>query len=250
MNPVKTIIPAFPKFSKAIPRQAFLNVSEFFFDTIQGENFVGYPAAFLRLQGCILNCSYCDSTEVWRVGNPYTFAELFEAMEEAGLLPKLVDGQHLVITGGSPLLQQTSLIAFLQEFIKRYRFQPFIEIENECAFIPKKELIALVSLWNNSPKLKSSGNAYFHKEALQTVAALSNSWFKFVISKESDWEEIQSTYLDTGLLSKKQLVLMPEGADRKRLAETRDITVQMAIKHNVRYTSREHIVLWDKKTGV
>lgn len=53
----KTIIESYPDFTRRVdPNEPFLNVSEFFMDTLQGENFVGYPAAFLRLQNCTQSC--------------------------------------------------------------------------------------------------------------------------------------------------------------------------------------------------
>lgn len=236
----------------------FLNVSEFFADSIQGENHVGFPATFLRLKGCTLDCSYCDSKEVWRTGRPYGFTELFRMMEKADshqrpLIAKFEEGQHLVITGGSPLLQQKPLILFLKEFLKRYRFLPYIEIENECTLFPGSELVDMVSCWNNSPKLMSCGmpqKAYYKPEILLQLSQLKNSWFKFVIKEELDWLEIEEYYLETGFIDRSQVVLMPEGINRGELRETRLKTLNLAIKHNVRFTDREHIVIWNKQTGV
>jgi organic radical activating enzyme len=129
----KQLIPAFSKRKK--PKTTnILNVSEFYYDTIQGEGVnVGVPAAFLRLQKCFLGCTFCDTSEVWRHGNAYTYGELIKMMEDAGLKEKLLCGQyHLVITGGSPLLQQKHLIQFFVRFIDYFGFLPYIEIENEC----------------------------------------------------------------------------------------------------------------------
>ena len=41
-----------------------LEISEFFCDTIQGENFIGYPATFLRLQHCSLDCVWCNPRRI------------------------------------------------------------------------------------------------------------------------------------------------------------------------------------------
>ena len=43
---------------------------------------------------------------------------------------------------------------------------------------------------------------------------------------------------------------MPLGGCREELYKNREYVVELAIRENVRYSSREHIVLWDKKTGV
>lgn len=251
----KQIISAYPTFWKERPEhEDYLNIAEFFMDTIQGEGVnMGCPAAFLRFQNCILSCAWCDTKEVWRVGNPYTFRELYDRIRESGLVDKLKDGHHLVITGGSPLLQQDRLIKFLQGFINEYRFKPYIEIENECTRMPQPEMLAMVDCWNNSPKLSSSGNDFkkrYNALVLGTLGALNNSWFKFVITGEEDWEEISNYYIQTGLIPKDRILLMPEGSTREVFSEHRNAVIEMAIKYNVRYTTREHIVAWDKKTGV
>ena len=41
------------------------------------------------------------------------------------------------------------------------------------------------------------------------------------------------------------VLLMPEGATRERLAETRDVTARLAEEHGYRYTPRLHVDLWN-----
>jgi 7-carboxy-7-deazaguanine synthase len=232
----------------------YLKVSEFYFDTIQGEGVsTGCPAAFLRLGGCHVNCVYCDTTEVWRFHQPYTFMELYQMMNESLLVDKLRDGQHLVITGGAPLLQQSAIAEFLWGFVNRFGFLPFVEIENECTIVPESKLIQFVNQWNNSPKLSSSGvnpKIRYRENAIYKTAQLENSWFKFVVWLEEEWGEIENLFLKPSLIKKNQIILMPLGATQKELEENRNVVVEMAVKHNVRYCTREHIVLWNKNVGV
>ena len=232
----------------------YLEISEFFFDTIQGEGiYMGVPAAFLRLQHCTLDCVWCDTKEVWRFGDPYSFMELYYMMEESNLVRKLRAGQHLVLTGGSPLKQQIQLFSFIQGFIERYGFKPFIEIENECTIMPSSLLATMIDCWNNSPKLSNSGNsvqARLKPIILEKLRDFKNSWFKFVISDEMDWNEIKVQYIDTGYVKREQIILMPEGVTREEIASNRELVVNMAIEQGVRYSTREHVVIWDKKTGV
>ncbi len=250
----KIIIEANPTFRRVVSeKDRSLDVAEFFCDTIQGENFIGWPSAFLRVQHCTLNCSFCDTKEAWRCGNPYSFDEIFEMMEKSDLIRKFTEGQHLVITGGSPLLQQDKLISILKEFIQRYGFKPFIEIENECTLLPDQMLIDLTDCWNNSPKTANSGvrrEIRYKPEIISKLASLKNSWFKFVVSREEDWNEIKSDFLDTALIKKSQVVLMPLGCTREELIRNREPVLEIAIRENVRYSTREHIVLWNNKTGV
>lgn len=253
---VKQIIPADAYKTRKVFKkdgEKYLNVSEFFYDTIQGEGiYIGHPAAFLRLKGCLLNCSYCDTTEVWNYGSPYNFNELFELIDNSNLIGRLFFQQHLVITGGSPILQQKRLAVFLSEFEKRYKGLPFIEIENECVGIPSLLLTKRISCWNNSPKLSGSGiprKLRYKPEIIQRMSTLKNSWFKFVVDCEEDWEEIAMDFVENGLIDKEQVILMPQGATRAELEKNREIVVNMAIQHGVRYSDRLHIELWDKSVG-
>ena len=136
---------------------------------------------------------------------------------------------------------------------------PFIEVENECVIAPSPELIYDVFCWNNSPKLSSSGisrKARYKPDVIKKTSNISpytwsvNSWFKFVIECPEDWQEIQMDFLEPGLIQQNQIILMPLGATRRELFENQKMVAELAIKHNVKYCSREHIVLWDKNVGV
>lgn len=253
---IKTLISSNPDFKKDYPKdEPFLNVAEFFMDTIQGEGLnIGIPAAFLRLQGCTLNCVWCDTVQVWRFGNPYTFPELFKIMEESGLINRLRNpSYHLILTGGSPLLQQRRLIPFLDAFVEKYGFTPYIEIENECTLMPKPELEKYISLWNNSPKLSNNGmkKEVRHKpRIIKYLSTLPNATFKFVVNDYEDWQEIKDDFLEPGLVKPEQVFIMPMGENQKLLEETREMAINMAVDNSWRFTERQHIVTWDEKTGV
>jgi len=80
-----------------------LLVNELFF-SIQGEStFAGRPCAFIRLAGCNLRCSYCDTVYAQSDspdnGNTMNVDEIVRTVSRAGL--PLVE-----ITGGEPLFQE------------------------------------------------------------------------------------------------------------------------------------------------
>lgn len=243
-----------PKLIANTNSNQLLGVSEIFYDTVQGEGvYTGHPAVFLRLMGCTLNCSWCDTVEVWRQGDDYSFEQLFEMMEKHNVIARLNLGNHLVITGGSPLKQQIQLAAFIQAFIDRYLFKPLIEIENEAVLPVSPQLEMLIDCWNNSPKLSNSGNSLvsrYKPRVIKQLAKYSNSWFKFVVSDIDDWMEIQCDFLESGLIRRNQIILMPEGQTRDEVMHNRKIAVEIAVAQCVKYSTREHVILWDKKTGV
>lgn len=250
----QTLIAQKPDFSKKEEGIAKLAIAEMFSDTLQGEGInIGTISTFIRLQGCTLQCTWCDTLDVWPWGNEYTFDEIFALMDINNLPGRLKSGQHLILTGGSPLKQQEQLTFFLEDFINRYGFKPYIEVENETVLIPNTTLSRLVDCWNNSPKLENSGmkeRARYKPEVIEYTAKLPNSWFKFVVSSDKDWEEIDEFFLRPNLIRKDQIILMPEGDTQEKLNEKRELVADIAIKNQVRFSDRLHVTIWNKKTGV
>jgi 7-carboxy-7-deazaguanine synthase len=76
-----------------------LTINEIFY-SIQGEStFAGEPCVFVRLTGCDLRCTYCDTEYAFYEGKRRTLDSI---IEEVGTHPcKLVE-----VTGGEPLLQK------------------------------------------------------------------------------------------------------------------------------------------------
>ncbi|MEJ2696167.1 MAG: radical SAM protein [Candidatus Sulfobium sp.] len=69
------------------------------FTSIQGEStYSGLPCVFVRLTGCNLRCSYCDTQYSYDGGDEMEVADIVERIKEAGV--NLVE-----VTGGEPLLQ-------------------------------------------------------------------------------------------------------------------------------------------------
>lgn len=230
-----------------------INISELIIDTIQGENFSGYPSVILRLQNCTQKCTFCDSKETWNKGNTYSVWELVEFFNKNNITKRLEEGHHLIITGGSPLLQQDAIIEFIDIFFELNKFRPFIEIENECVIMPTDDMLEIVNLWNNSPKLSTSGNEMdirYKPDVIRKLSELEHSFFKFVITDEKDWEEIKTLYLDTELITKDKIVLMPEASSRKELQNKYEWLINLCCRESVKFSDRLHITIWDNRKGV
>jgi 7-carboxy-7-deazaguanine synthase len=76
-----------------------LTINEIFY-SIQGEStFAGRPCVFVRLTGCDLRCTYCDTEYAFYEGKKRTLAAIVEEVEKYPC--RLVE-----ITGGEPLLQK------------------------------------------------------------------------------------------------------------------------------------------------
>jgi 7-carboxy-7-deazaguanine synthase len=70
------------------------------FSSIQGEStYAGLPCYFVRLSGCNLRCSYCDTMYAYVGGTPRTIPFLVKEFHQSGM-------PIAMITGGEPLLQE------------------------------------------------------------------------------------------------------------------------------------------------
>lgn len=254
----KTIIEAFQNGQRVIPQDydgpPILKVSECFSRTIQGEGqFSGYPATFLRLKGCTLSCIWCDTEAVWKQGKPYPVTEIVDMFEQEGVLDDFKSGHHLVITGGSPLLQQIPLVELLYLIEERNGEKPFVEVETECVLEPERAFAFEVDWWNCSPKLYNSGMKRHHRykpEVIRMMARENNSSFKFVITNEDEWEELVEDFIEPFDIKRDKIFLMPEGQTREELQARYDWVVDLACREGVRVSDRLHITMWNKKVGV
>ena len=85
--------------------------------SLQGEStFAGLPCVFIRLTGCDLRCSYCDTAYAFSEGKKKTLAEVLEKVRElaAPFSNSKLKTQNsklplVELTGGEPLLQKNSL---------------------------------------------------------------------------------------------------------------------------------------------
>ncbi len=102
------------------------------FQTLQGEGvYTGVPAIFIRLQGCPVGCSWCDTKHTWdKLADRETSlgdillktveTDAWGAADAAALLEVIRQhgwtAKHVVITGGEPCIHDlTPLTAALHE---------------------------------------------------------------------------------------------------------------------------------------
>lgn len=82
-----------------VEEAARLRVSEIFF-SLQGESrSAGFPTVFVRLTGCPLRCSYCDTEYAFSGGEWMSLDAVVAEVERYG-------AHHVCVTGGEPLAQR------------------------------------------------------------------------------------------------------------------------------------------------
>ncbi len=136
------------------------------FYTIQGEGFYqGHAAYFVRLGGCDVGCVWCDVKESWDA-EAHPKLSIKEIVDEA----KQFEGRLVVITGGEPLMHDTTA---LTNAFKDAGFATNIETSGSSPLSGEWDWICL------SPKK--------FKEPLLEVCKKANE-LKIVVYNKSDFE--------------------------------------------------------------
>jgi 7-carboxy-7-deazaguanine synthase len=154
------------------------------FKSIQGEGTrAGLPCIFVRLTGCNLRCTWCDTAYAFHGGQKMTVDEVLERVESLNRRPDVsVGGISLVeLTGGEPLLQED--VYPLAERLLAAGYTVMIETSGE-RFIGRlpKEVIKIVDV--KCPD--SCEPDTFDPRNLEELSA--NDEVKFVISGRRDYE--------------------------------------------------------------
>lgn len=224
-----------------------LPVSEIFGPTIQGEGMnTGLPVHFMRLGGCNLACSWCDTPYTWD-WERFDRSKEIERMSFEQILHVLRDAspRRLVITGGEPMLHQRPL----KELVHLLRGRGwYTEIETAGTIVPEDR--NLVDHWTISPKLANSGNdaaKRYNPEAIDELQKTVSHAFKFVVSSVEDFDEIDSLVNRHFLWP---VYVMPEGISHEAITKhTREI-INQAIQRDYRVSTRLHVSIWGNVRGV
>jgi len=237
------------------------------FHTLQGEGVsAGLPAVFVRASTCNLHCVWCDTDYTWNwVGTPWEHLrsrdagyakfrreEMIITMTPADVAAAVADFpcRRLVATGGEPLLQQEEFLDVFEILLDRDAHW-MIEIETNGTIEPAADLDPVVTQYNVSPKLANSGASEEQRlrpEALAFFARSPKAWFKFVVADRSDLPEIEE--LQTTLaLEPERILLMPEGADPRTVAEHRPLVADLCTANGYRYCERLHLEIWGAERG-
>lgn len=241
----------------------FLSDDKLFY-TLEGEGeYVGYPSVFMRLSMCNLTCkgfasadspNGCDSFISWSVKNRMTYDELFEYMTSHGYQCHLKDGAIWKITGGEPLIQQKALLELVDQYIYRFGYVPKIDFETNATILPDQQWIDWGATFTTSPKLSNNGDPENkrYKPAVLKWHVDHNSGFKFVINNENDLLEVLEKYvLQPDIkVPKNRIWLMPCCGSRAEHVQKAEMVADLCKKHNLKFSPRLQLIIWDKALKV
>lgn len=237
-----------------------LPINELFY-SLQGEGkLAGTPSVFVRTSGCNLRCWFCDSYHTsWEPTGAWLSVD--EIVDE---VVKFENADHVVLTGGEPLIHEESVM-LLNEFDER-GYHTTVETNGT---IYREAPVDLASV---SPKLASStptpdrdpkGNGEWEEkheqnridlDALSGLVDAYESQLKFVVTDREDMDEIEQLVdrlreAADSPIHGNDVLLMPEGTTRAELDDRRNAVAELAQEYGYRYTPRLHVDLWNDAPG-
>lgn len=167
---------------------AGLKISEIFY-SLQGEALTsGLPTVFVRLTGCPLRCSYCDTTYAFSGG---------ERMSLQAILAQVASYpcQRVCITGGEPLAQPNAI--HLMQLLLQNGYEISLETAGALSVANVPQAVSKVM------DLKTPSSGEVSKNLWDNLAYLTqNDQLKIVIADRNDYEWAKSKLLEHQLHKK------------------------------------------------
>ena len=214
-----------------------MKVSEIFY-SIEGEGIeIGRPEIFIRLAGCNLRCTWCDTKYAWNNGKDMSIDEIITEVIRYRC-------KNISITGGEPLLQKEEILELIQQ-LKTMDY--WLQLNTNGTIFDQRifELVDLVSMDCKCPSSETESDY----ETLRRTRKSFNSktQFKFVISNRKDYEFARKI-VSSFLLGASHVIFQPEWNSRRFARKLVDWVKEDNLK--VRIVLQQQKIIWDVKKGV
>lgn len=203
------------------------------FCSLQGESSsVGWPTVFVRLTGCPLRCSYCDTAYAFHGGSWKTVPELLDTVRGFGV-------RHVCVTGGEPLAQKNCL--------------PLLTALCEVGYSVSLETSGAIDIGGVDARVarivdvKTPGSGEVAKNRWENIALLKpNDEVKFVLCSREDYDWAKGIVAEHGLTARCDVLFSPSHHQVKP-RELADWIV--ADRLPVRMQLQLHKILWGEEPG-
>ncbi len=212
--------------------QIELRVSEIFL-SLQGESrSAGFPTVFVRLTGCPLRCSYCDTEFAFSGGEWIALEPLLAEVARHGV-------HHVCVTGGEPLAQRHALLLLQRLADAGYE----VSLETSGALDVSGVDPRVIKVMD----LKSPASGEAAKNRYENIASLTPAdQVKLVVCNRNDYEWAREVLRRYALAQRCEVLLSPcHGLlEPRRLAEW-----ILEDRLPVRFQLQLHKILWGEERG-
>lgn len=209
-----------------------LRLTEIFL-SVQGEaRHVGWPTVFVRLTGCPLRCTYCDTAYAFHGGQWWDIEAILAEVAKHG-------ARHVCVTGGEPLAQKRCLLLLEQLCDAGYE----VSLETSGA-LDISEVDPRVS---RVVDLKTPASQEQARNRLENVPLLTaHDQVKFVICDRADYEWARSMLIEHALASRCEVLFSPS---HQQLAARDLVEWLLADRLPVRFQLQLHKQIWGEEPG-
>ena len=209
-----------------------LRITEIFL-SLQGEaRDSGWPTVFVRLTGCPLRCSYCDTAYAFHGGQWHKIDSIVHQVRAFGV-------RHVCVTGGEPLAQKRCLI-----LLQRLCDAGFVVSLETSGALDVGEVDARVS---RIVDIKTPGSGEMARNLWSNIPRLgSHDQIKFVICNRADYDWAVDVLHREALDTRCTVWFSPSKGE---ISERELADWIVADRLPVRFQLQLHKVLWNDEPG-
>ena len=209
-----------------------LRVTEVFY-SLQGETrTAGWPTIFIRLTGCPLRCTYCDTEYAFQGGEWFDIDNILENIAQ-------YKTKFVTVTGGEPLAQKNCLM--LLSRLCDLNYEVSLETSGALSINDVDKRVSRVV------DVKTPGSGECDKNLYENFSELTvHDQLKFVICDRADYE------WSKGLIEEKKLNALCDIWFSTSFGEVEAVALADWILQdqlNVRFQLQLHKILWADEPG-
>ncbi|OYY50067.1 MAG: 7-carboxy-7-deazaguanine synthase QueE [Methylophilaceae bacterium 17-44-8] len=204
------------------------------FHSLQGETSrIGLPTVFVRLTGCPMRCTYCDTAYAFSGGSNMEIADIVHQVASYG-------AHYVTVTGGEPLAQKEcrELLTTLCDA----GYSVSIETGGAMNIAVVDPRVSIILDIKTPASNESENNLWSNLEHLKMTDEV-----KFVVCNHEDYDWAKQKLSELKLTEKCPVLFSPS---YQELNATELASWILADKLPVRMQVQLHKVLWGEKPGV
>jgi 7-carboxy-7-deazaguanine synthase len=204
------------------------------FHSLQGETSrIGLPTVFVRLTGCPMRCTYCDTEYAFSGGGNMQIAEILAKVAEFGT-------KYVTVTGGEPLAQKQCYT--LLQALCDAGYSVSLETGGAMDIAPVDKRVSIIL------DIKTPGSNEEKNMLWSNIAHVkSTDEIKFVLCNRADYDWAKAKLIELKLTEKCPVLFSPSYHE---LSAAELAGWVLADKLPVRMQVQLHKILWGEKQGV
>ncbi len=193
---------------------------------------MGWPTVFVRLTGCPLRCSYCDTPYAFHGGERIGIEAIMLKVKDYGV-------RHVTVTGGEPLAQPGCLVLLRRLADRGYE----VSLETSGALDVSGVDSRVVKILD----LKTPASGEVERNLYRNIDCLTRQdQVKFVIADAGDYQWSRETVVQHQLADRCEVLFSPV-SDRLPPRELADWILRDRLP--VRFQLQLHKLLWGDEPG-